>query len=157
MAKNEIWKASVSAGDNARTALPDMLRDYYAVGRKLMDGNPSPAELHRFRLKTKRFRYTLELFRSFYGPYLDRYLAELRKIQDFLGAINDYATTRDLIAARLSHRSPHWRKVNRFLLDRTAERTAEFHDYWQQTFDTPGQESRWVRYLSTVPSRSRAK
>jgi CHAD domain-containing protein len=144
------WDRSTSVGENARTRLPSLAQEYFGAGRTLMDGEPPAAALHRFRLKTKRFRYTLELFRVCYGPQIERYLAQLRKIQDWLGAINDSATTRRLVAGVMRRRSPEWNGFDRFLLARTRENVAEFQSYWKRIFDKPGEEQRLVRYLSRV-------
>src|SRR5580692_6953009 len=59
---------SKSASENARSILPKMARRYFEAGRKAIEGKRPPGELHAFRLKTKRFRYTLELFSPLYGP-----------------------------------------------------------------------------------------
>lgn len=143
----------MSAGENARTRLPSVAQGYFKAGRTLMDGDPPAAALHRFRLKTKRFRYTLEMFRGCYGPQVERYLAQLRKIQDWLGAINDSATTGKLVAATMRRHSPEWTRFSRFLLERTQENVAEFQSYWKGIFDKPGEEQRWVRYLSRVSGK----
>ena len=50
---------------------------YFEAGRKAIDAKRPPDELHAFRLKTKRFRYTLELFSPLYGAGMDRYLKAL--------------------------------------------------------------------------------
>jgi CHAD domain-containing protein len=145
------WDRSASAAENAGAQLPPLVRTYFENGRKLIAENPPPDVLHKFRLETKRLRYTLELFRTCYGPQLERHLAELRKIQDWLGAISDYATTRELLGGRITRRSAAWQQIEDSLTARTREKLAEFRSYWRQTFDKSGQEERWVRYLSRVP------
>ena len=59
-----------------------------------------PEELHGFRLETKRFRYTLELFRPLYGPNLDRYLKALRELQGALGKVSDYQAIQRVLPGR---------------------------------------------------------
>src|SRR5271154_7497990 len=83
-------KPSQSAEENARVVLPKMARKYFEAGRKAIEGKRPPDELHGFRLETKRFRYTLELFRPLYGPQMDRYLKALRELQGALGKVSDY-------------------------------------------------------------------
>src|SRR5580698_2381850 len=83
-------KPAHTAADNARLVLPKMARKYFNAGRKAIEGKRPPDELHGFRLKTKQFRYTLELFRPVYGPNLDRYLKALRELQGALGKVSDY-------------------------------------------------------------------
>ncbi len=83
-------KPAQSAAENARVVLPKMARKYFEAGRQAIEGKRPPEELHGFRLETKRFRYTLELFRPLYGPNLDRYLKALRELQGTLGKVSDY-------------------------------------------------------------------
>jgi len=66
---------------------------YFKSGRKTFGGDATPVELHAFRLQTKRFRYTLELFRPVYGPTLERMIRSLRRIQQLLGVVNDCQAT----------------------------------------------------------------
>ena len=147
--KRLLWDESASASSNAKMRLPAMLQSYFDQGRKLM-GRPSSsvAPMHPFRLETKALRYTLELFRPCFGPGLEGFLLGLRSIQDSLGALNDYATTKDLIAARLPKRAPERVKMDRVLTARAKRKSLEFRRYWRQTFDKPGEERRWMNYTS---------
>jgi CHAD domain-containing protein len=160
MAKKRMdWDEAASASANARARLPALAQAYFDQGRKLLDPSSSPAAMHHFRLETKAFRYTLELFRPCYGPALDRYLGGLREIQDCLGALNDCAATRDLIAEKLPRHDPEREKIEAFLAQRGRREAAKFRRYWRTPFDSPGQEQRWLRYLSrrsgsAVPSDS---
>ncbi len=79
--------------------LPKMARKYFEAGRKAIEGKRPPDELHGFRLKTKRFRYTLELFRPLYGPNLDRYLKALRELQGALGKVSDYQAIQRVLSS----------------------------------------------------------
>ena len=151
MAKTNIsWDDSSTASANARARLPAMLQAYFEEGRKLTGAEFTNARMHRFRLETKGLRYTLELFRACYGPGLGLYLTALRKIQDCLGAINDYETSKALIADRLPRAAPERIKMERVLTARAKRKALEFHRYWQQTFDKPGAMRRWLKYFSRV-------
>lgn len=146
--KNVTWDESSSAAENARGKLPKLLEAYFEEGRKLMDPPSSPAVMHRFRLETKALRYALELFRACYGPGLGRRLTALGRIQDFLGAINDCAATKDLIASKLPAASSDRIKMERILTAGMRRKWSEFRRYWQRTFDGPGEQRRWLNYLS---------
>ena len=143
-----MWDKARTAPDNARAELPKLTAAYFEEGRKAAHSRLSPAELHRFRLKTKRFRYTLEMFSSLYGPAIERCLSRLREVQNHLGSISDFATMRDLF-----HDEP---ALEGEMKRRGDRRAAEFRAYWKAEFDAEGEEKRWLRYLSRFAGRKPA-
>jgi CHAD domain-containing protein len=148
-AKPPRWDAGAGAIENARSHLPSLVEEFFAAGRKAIGG--SPARLHQFRLRTKHFRYTLEVFRPLYGPGLEARLKSLRHLQQLLGELNDYETTRGLVAAE-TPRAPGSIRIGRFLDQATVVKTKEFEAFWQE-FDAPGQLDRWLNYLTRFAGR----
>jgi CHAD domain-containing protein len=143
-----------SAAMNARAALPRGARAYFAIGRQVVEGKPSFARLHRLRLETKRFRYTLEVFAPIYGPSMGRRLQSLRQLQDYLGHVNDCATIRDLLLQGAPKKTPPALKALLERLDReTASSIREFLAYWKNVFDAPGQRDQWIAYLGRFAGR----
>ncbi len=153
MSKPE-WEEAASAATNARRILPWLANQYWEQGRKVLAKKHNAASLHRFRLKTKRFRYTLELFHDVYGPSLERWLELLRPLQTALGDLNDCAATKKYVEAHLPRDR---KKLRPFLEERSARKTAEFENYWRTTFDAPGQHKAWMDYLSRSPRRSKPR
>ena len=149
------WDEAASAGEDARAHLPGVAGAYFLQGRKLMEGSPTPGELHAFRLKTKRLRYTLELFRPCYGSTLEQRLEALRDIQTLLGDINDCAAALGITAAWFPAKSAQLSKVQRFLNARSNRLTTEFRKHWREKFDAPGREDWWVGYLARKRPRRR--
>ena len=146
--KQTVWNETETAARNARRELPGIAADYFQHGRRLFGGEASPAALHRFRLRSKRFRYTLELFRACYGPTFEKRLQSLRQIQQFLGEINDCDATRRIVAAGMPKASRLKLRIERFLEKRTQGRTDACRRYWREVFDASGQESAWRNYLA---------
>ena len=145
------WDDQASAAANARRTLPGIVGAYFAEARELLaeierranDGKRSSAErLHRLRLISKRLRYTLELFRPLYGTGLDERLAELKRLQDVLGEINDAATS-----AAMIRKTAGAERMLRYLEQRAAQKTAEFRRAWRE-FDAPDRQEQWLRYLA---------
>ncbi len=147
------WDDGAGVAENARRNVPPLARAYFRAGRKLTAGEWSADAFHEFRLHTKRLRYTLELFRGCYGPALERYLAALSRVQDHLGTISDCAVTGKLVAGLLGRRSPHRRQFDGLLERRAKAAATQLRRYWRAGFDPPGQERRWVRYLSRPAHR----
>jgi CHAD domain-containing protein len=59
-------------------------------GRAIDDGSPAEA-FHDMRIRVKKLRYLLEFFRSLYSEQaISRLVAELKRLQDNLGDLNDY-------------------------------------------------------------------
>jgi CHAD domain-containing protein len=142
------WRAFHTASVNARTVLPGMAEKYFEAGRKAADRKRSPGSLHRFRIETKRFRYSLEMFRPVYGPTLDRYLKALRGLQDALGKVSDCQTVLEMLKgdAALERK-----------LERSLKKTSkEFRREWTR-FDAQGQLKQWKSYLARDRSRSETR
>ena len=132
-------KATRTAAENAKELLPKLLEKYFKAGRKAAEGKQSPKKLHGFRLATKQFRYSLELFRPLYGPRLDRKLKALSELQGVLGKLSDYHSVRTVLAGD---------KALEAKLDRAMKKKLkEFREKWA-ALDTEGQLKRWKAYLT---------
>jgi CHAD domain-containing protein len=131
-------KPSKSAAVNARALLPELLANYFKAGRKAAEGKPSLKKLHGFRLATKQFRYSLELFRPLYGAGLDKKLTALSGLQGVLGKMSDYRSVRTLLAGDKALEA----KIDRA----TKKQLKAFHEQWA-AFDSGGQFKRWRVYL----------
>ena len=143
-----FWDSAKSAEENASQKLPALAQVYFQAGRALFAAKRSARAFHKFRLETKRFRYTLELFQPCYGPGLEQRLRLLRNIQDLLGEINDCATTQKLLGAQPV-------VVSRFLERRLAIKRRALRMCWQQAFNGAGQESWWTNYLARFARKPR--
>lgn len=144
------WNEIESAAANARLYLPPQAGKFFRAGRKLAAAKFSYSAFHGFRLRAKRFRYTLEFFRFCYGPGLDELLGALRSIQDDLGAISDCETAVELAGRLASGR----KAFEEFLLTRAERKAALFRRHWNQTLGLEGAEARWAGYLGR-PKRKR--
>jgi CHAD domain-containing protein len=141
-------KPGRSAAENARVVLPKMARKYFEAGRKAIEGKRPPDELHGFRLETKRFRYTLELFRPLYGPNLDRYLKALRELQGALGKVSDYQAIQRVLSGD--------RELKRQIDQALKGKLKNLRRSWR-AFDSDGQLKRWRTYLAGKHSKPRTK
>jgi CHAD domain-containing protein len=148
------WDETAAVAHNARGTLPMASQQYFKAGRETFGAKATPAALHAFRLQTKRFRYSLELFRPIYGPALERMIDSLRRIQQVLGEINDCEAARELALANGGRRSPEVRRLVQMLNRRQAEKTAELARFWLE-FDREGVSRRWLNYLAVYPGRVR--
>jgi len=145
MAKQKVppWQGSKTVAENARRVLPVLAERYLEGCRRLLGADPSPQALRRWGVETERFRYTLELFRSCYGPSLDSLLTVLRQLQKQLAVLADYAGSRALVPD----------EETQFLayLDRqTARQTARVLRLVRKRFE--GRASRWTGSLRRVRS-----
>ena len=143
-----FWNSANSAEENASQNLPPLARAYLRAGRALFAAKPTAGAFHEFRLQTKRFRYTLELFQPCYGPGLEERLKLLRNIQDLLGEINDCATTQRLLGSQPV-------RVSKFLERRMALKTRALRMCWRPAFDSVEQERWWMNYLARFARKPR--
>ena len=155
MPKRPHWSAERPAFQNARDILPGVVRRFFGAARKAAQSE-SPRNLHRLRLEAKRLRYTLELFESLYGPGLQRRLAQLRKLQGYLGDISDIGATTAMFENGADRRRIEVVRLQDYLRNRLADRLAAFRRYWKTVMDAPGERERWMTYVARFarPERS---
>jgi CHAD domain-containing protein len=139
---NICWSDRRSVRKNVQALLPDLVEEYFTAGRHAMNPKRTWRDMHKFRLATKRFRYTLELFRPVYADELEARLDSVRKIQQFLGDINDAATMREVLADLKGMDS-----LLEQLGKKAESKRKSLHKYWQGLFDAPGELEAWKIYL----------
>jgi CHAD domain-containing protein len=100
--------------------------------------------MHQFRLKTKRVRYTLELFETVYGGKTKPIMELLKGLQEKLGAINDCATTIEMVRQDRDAAAA----VRRL----AGQREAEFRNYWKKHFG-PRELSQWKAVLRAADGK----
>jgi CHAD domain-containing protein len=141
-ARPERWHGNLDVKENVRRRLPKLTRKYFTSGRSALETDRSWEEIHEFRLATKRFRYTLELFRSVYGPGMEQRLDELKHIQKLLGDANDCMITRAMLAA-----IPGTDDLQGKLEARGVSRLRNLRSWWRQHMAPTAVEERWMRYF----------
>jgi CHAD domain-containing protein len=139
-------KSGHSVDANAREVLPKLARKYFETGRDAVSRKRPPDELHGFRLETKRFRYTLELFRPVYGPQLDRYLKALHELQGALGKVSDYQAIQRVVRGD--------RALEDHLRRTLKKKVRDLRHEWR-AFDSEGELKRWRSYLAGQHSKPR--
>jgi CHAD domain-containing protein len=142
------WDETSDAIINARTVLPKLVSGYFVLGRELLASNPAPPELHQLRLASKKLRYTLELFKGYYGPGLGERIEALKAIQQMLGEINDTVAAERTIGQVLVAETDDSRQAVEFLRKLGAEKAERFRKHWTTVFDAAGQERWWTDYLA---------
>ena len=142
------WKLNESSEENLRRILPALAEEFFQAGATAAVPGAALPDLHRFRLSSKRFRYTLELFEGFYGTEMSRGATVLKGVQDRLGAINDCAVTMNL----LSPDRPAVSAVGKQL----GPRILEFREYWERQL-RPQKLVWWKRWLSHPSLRHTAE
>jgi CHAD domain-containing protein len=137
------WDSKASAGRNAAAVLPGLAVDLLDAGCVAAAPGATYEEMHQFRLKAKRFRYTLEIFAPVYkgreAANLKQGLAMMRGLQDRLGAINDCVTAHGLLQGN----EPAQAAVDRVM----KAREQQFRDHWKRQF---GQRTKawWMAWLA---------
>ena len=141
------WKLDESSEENLRRILPALAEEFFVAGAAAAVPGAALPDLHRFRLSSKRFRYTLELFDGFYATEVSRGATVLKGVQDRLGAINDCAVTMKLPS--LDRRAVS--AIGKLL----GPRILEFREYWESEFRPP-KLIWWKRWLTHPAPRHTA-
>jgi CHAD domain-containing protein len=142
------WKPKGTLRDNLKRRLPLLAEEYFTAGRTALAEDSTWEQMHRFRLLTKRFRYTLEIFQAAYGPGLATRIETLRSIQTQLGDINDCIVTSAMLESVAGSD-----RMREKLGGKAEKRTEKLRSFWMKRFDAPGQQEGWIRYLSTYACR----
>ncbi len=141
--------------ENATRLLPRLARKFFRAGDASVEDDLHSAEVHDFRIRTKRFRYVLEYFRPCYGKALDAYLEAVRGLQAALGDLNDCHSTRVLLQDLLQPGDPPTRHKKRFaaLHRREKDLFEKYRAYWQETLESREYREKFMRYLTHPPRR----
>jgi CHAD domain-containing protein len=134
------WRKELSPAANARAVLPDLAKEYFELSHKAGE-EATEADLHAFRLATKRFRYTLEMFLPLYGAGLETRIQRIRRVQQALGEIQDCESMRGLPATGKNKRLAAW------LERRLTAKRAEFRKIWEVEFGKPDAAKPWIVFL----------
>ena len=129
---------SGNAAEIARGILPAMTDDLFRAGAEAAKAGSTHHQMHRFRLMTKRVRYTLEAFGPVYGTATAEVMESLKGLQEKLGAINDCAATLVMVARNRGASAAVSRLVR--------ERELEFRTYWKRHFG-PKVKGQWKAIL----------
>lgn len=145
----KTWRGKRSVKESLRDEMPQLVDDWFTAGRvALMPGTPWE-QIHHFRLLTKRFRYTLEIFKSAYGPGIERRVENLRELQTLLGDMNDLVTTSSLLQSLEG-----MEEVRARLAQKTDKKKAQLDTLWQRDFDPETRQTNWRRYLTQYACRT---
>jgi triphosphatase len=98
-------KSETSIEKFAGEAMHRRIRKARKQGRHLAD--LSAVERHKLRIKIKTIRYAVDFFRNLYPAQaqagLERLSGQLKKIQDALGALNDFIAHREIAVDAVLH------------------------------------------------------
>lgn len=102
---NAYAKSGTSIGKFAGEAMHRRIRKARKQGRHLT--GLSAVGRHKLRIKIKKIRYAVDFFRTLYPAKaqtgLDRQSDQLKKIQDALGALNDFIAHREIAVDAALH------------------------------------------------------
>ena len=126
--------------------LPTRAAEYFDEGDRTADPSTPVETLHSFRLKTKKFRYTLELYAGFYGPALKSRLESLRTVQEHLGAISDCFTTLELLSEHRDVDPAAVEKAVQAIRPQIDKHALAFRREWRTLF-TSSERRAWLHFL----------
>ena len=143
-----LWKDSLTLRENLQRRMPKLARRYFDEGDRALAEGTDWEQMHQFRLQTKRFRYTLETFRELYGPGMEKRIDSLKKVQTYLGDVNDCIVTANLLKSSKASED-----VRAKLEDKAAKLTEKLREYWAETFTVGRPRTLWTQYLVNYACR----
>ena len=148
LSRADAAKTAIAIDETARQILPGMLKRFIKSGNAAANEKAGAEELHAFRIASKKFRYSLEIFAPLYGPQCQNSLTKLKQIQDLLGENNDWATVERMVS-----RVKGTETLAAWLQIKQRKTTEEFCRYWRAEFGTPEQ----LKALTASMRRSRPR
>jgi len=133
-----------SVADHAKRLLPAMMEKFFRAGAEAARPGSTYRRIHRLRLEAKRLRYTIELFEPVYGENTKQILEPLKNLQDQLGAINDCATTLEMVRRNKDAAAAVQRLADK--------REAAFREDWGKHFGS-AQRTAWKAALSAADGK----
>ena len=124
----------------ATSTLPRLAQRFFEAG-DAASSQYSGEKLHEFRIRAKKFRYTLELFLPLYGPKAEEWTREIKSVQTILGSMNDYRSVFAL-AAELGG----GRKLKASLKRSERRKIRQFRRVWTERFSHAAAQE-WIRLL----------
>jgi len=154
-------EAALSASDVSRqtdlgaaagVVLPKMAREFLELGSEAAESKAPPEKLHQFRIASKKFRYSLELFEPVYGAPVKWMIEEIKHAQNILGDVNDCVSASEIV---LSYKDGH--ALTRWIQKRQARKMEEFRRWWPEKLGDPETGRLWVRQLRHPVHQSTAR
>jgi len=144
----------------ARVRLARDVRDFFAAAP---EDQTDDTALHRFRIRAKILRYTIELFAGAFPDELrSRIYPEIESIQDRLGEINDHATAKAQLEGHAANaKSPtqaaNWKRF-RDHEDTVLEHAKEAFRHWCTPARLRKLQNKFEKLLEAKPrTRKRSK
>ena len=129
----------------ASKVLPRLASLFFQKGEMAAASGPGK-QLHEFRIQSKQFRYTLELFLPAYGSEGEEWIRKIKELQTALGDINDYRTVLSM-ADELEYGD----KVEASLKSSELRKIRQFREIWARRFSRSAGEQ-WIANLR-VPEK----
>lgn len=116
---------------------------FFHAGSHILEQEDLEA-IHEFRIAAKQFRYLIEVFQPVYGDEIAKKLKSLKKLQDFMGRLNDIVTARSLISSL-----PLSSDVLKWLDQEELKARTALVRNWRKSMDTEKRKKEWLKLFSS--------
>lgn len=124
----------------ATSTLPRLAQRFFEAGQTA-SAQHSGEKLHEFRIRAKKFRYTLELFLPLYGTKAEEWTRKIKSVQTILGSMNDYRSVFAMAAEFGAGR-----KLQASLKRSERRKIRQFRKVWTEHFSHAAAQE-WMRLL----------
>jgi CHAD domain-containing protein len=134
------------ATETPERLLVPLARKFFRAGERASAKDSSVTDLHRFRIRSKKFRYSVELFRDIYGPVAEEWIGQIKRLQTLLGDMNDFRVTRELIE-ELEPDTP----IAAAFGKKQEKKADAFRKLWKDEYSGAG--AGWIRAFERQPRK----
>lgn len=142
-AHEKVAPQFVTIEDIGSQAVPRLAKRFVALARHGAGQNQQLDQLHQLRIVAKKIRYTLEPFAQLLEPALQGRIEQLKRMQDFLGELNDIEIVYSMVLQE--DLSP---RLCAALVKRRDRKIAEFSSFWQTEFPADQGLTHWKKDLT---------
>ena len=146
------WRSGIGAPKALDTAvLPKMAEDFLKRGERVATKRPDLARLHKFRIQTKRLRYSLEIMQPALGEGAGAWNEPLQAVQKVLGQINDCRIVLDM-----DRELGGGKAIDGPLQKRLKSKIRKFRVLWNERFSGVATKE-WLQALEPPPRKPMAR
>ena len=129
------WKESLTCSRTCVSRMPKLARQYFDEGRDALAPGTCLETDAQVPASHETVSVHARIFKDLYGPGLAKRIDSLKKVQTYLGEINDCIVTSEMLKDMEGMND-----IRDKLKEKADDKIAKLREFWADTFDAEGAE-----------------